>query len=82
MTGEYDLEAIESMQAGWAADQAERDRLRAINADLLAALREGVLLEDGDLTGVKWRVAVHEWLRKSRAAIAAAEAASEGKADD
>ncbi len=41
MTSEYDSEAIASMQAGWAADQAELICLREINVELLDALKEG-----------------------------------------
>lgn len=70
MASEYDMEAIASMQAGWAADQAERDRLRAINADLLAALNK---INNCSHHKRAWEIAT--------AAIAAAEAASKEPLD-
>ena len=85
---EYDIEAIASMQAGWAADQADRDRLRDISADLLAALKdadaciqEEINLSNYDHQAV-CRIAAMWDEAHGIIQAAIAKASAEGKTDD
>jgi hypothetical protein len=53
-------------------EQLANARLIRATPDLLTAAQSAVDLISGDLTGVEWKVACREFLRRARAAIAKA----------
>ena len=46
--------------------------LIAAAPELFEALIEGVAIEEGDLTGIEWKMAVKAWLSKANAALSKA----------